>query len=72
MDSKQTTALVAVLVVVAAGIYITKGAKDLGIGWKPTDESGYVRTDGTKPGQPTCVRYDLRDGAWTCTAVGMP
>lgn len=72
MDKKQANqvwAVIGVLAVVAAGAYLAMGNNGLGIGW---NSSGYKRTDGTRPGQPTCMRYNLQDGAWKCTAVGEP
>ena len=69
MDSKQAMALVGLLVVIAAGVYVAKGAKDMGIGWQPTGQSG---AGFPGAGDQTCIRYDLKEGTWICTAIGTP
>ena len=72
MDSKQAMALVAILVVIAAGVYLTKGAQDMGIGWKPDAANSGAQSNAVVPGEPTCIRYDLKDGVWVCSAIGTP
>ena len=78
MDNKQAVAVVAIIVIIAGAIYATKGAKDMGIGWKPTTpdgqpvvSSGWTTAPAEPAKTPTCIQYDLQAGTWTCTAIGI-
>lgn len=78
MDSKQGVAVVAIIAIIAGAIYVTKGAKDMGIGWAPTTPdgkpiatSGWTTVPAATEKTPTCIQYDLQAGQWTCTAIGI-